>query len=336
MDFLCAVEVEDMCRLTTCCGCCSLEAGVILQGCLDCTFGSTLVVTATCLWSFAIMYPDLVEKQFYGEDSDKERTHVLIIVFMVAFTLHSVLLLIRAGVLLGAVFTKSSPLVMTGIVLSVVEIVLYLCLSICLFIFFNPVFGALAVLYVLITVHCLTLLVGYFLQLRSGLPDAMYHTGVAYSVPDYTTRHQAPGGIHVESSTPTRQSEYARGGNNALNLASTSVGPRPVKVGEPSSTATRQPMGSSQVPGTPLTAGEPPGYSISPSWKSETFLTIETPPSRDIGSTFTNKKPPGFTMGFHRTSLPTQKPPGYPMGPYRNTGTSFTNKDTSRLYHGSI
>lgn len=276
------VEVEDMCRLTTCCGCCSLEAGVILQGCLDCTFGSTLVVTATCLWSFAIMYPDLVEKQLYGEDSDKERTHVLIIVFMVAFTLHSVLLLIRAGVLLGAVFTNSSPLVMTGIVLSVVEIVLYLCISICLFTFFNPIVGALAVLYVLITVHCLTLLVGYYLQLRSGLPDALYHTGVASSVPDFTTRHQASGGIHVESSTPvlsTRQSEYATGGNNALNLASPPVGPRPVKVREASSTATRQPMGSAHVPGTPLMAGEPPGFSISPSWKSETFLTIETPPS---------------------------------------------------------
>lgn len=328
-----------MFRLTTCCGCCSLEAGVILQGCLDCTFGSTLVVTATCLWSFAIMYPKLVERQFYGEDSDKERTHVLIIVFMVAFTLHSVLLLIRAGVLLGGVFTKSSPLVMTGVVLSVVEIVLYLCLSICLFIFFNPIFGALATLYVLITVHCLTLLVSYYLQLRSGLPDALYHTGVAYSAPDYTTRHQAPGGIHVESSTPvssTQQSEYARGGNNALNPESPLMGPSPVKVGEPSSAATRQRMGSSQVPGTPLTAGEPPGYSISPSWKSETFLKIETHPSRGIGTTFTNKTNPGFTMGFHRTPLPTQKSPGYPMGPYKNTRTSFTNKDTSRLHHGSI
>lgn len=217
-----------MWRLSTCCGCCSLEAGVILQGCLDCTFGSTLVVTATCLWSFAIMYPDVVEKQIYGEDSDKERTHVLIIVFMIAFTLHSVLLLIRAGVLLGAVFTKSSPLVMTGIVLSVVEIVLYLCLSICLFIFFNSIFGALAVLYVLITVHCVTVLVGYYLQLRSGLPDTLYHTGVASSVLDYSTRPQAPGGIHVESSTPVsspQQSEYARGGNNALNLASPPRGP---------------------------------------------------------------------------------------------------------------
>lgn len=315
LDFVRAVEVEDMCRLTTCCGCCSLEAGVILQGCLDCTFGSTLVVTATCLWSFAIMYPDLVEKQFYGEDSDKERTYVLIIVFMVAFTLHSVLLLIRAGVLLGAVFTKSSPLVMTGIVLSAVEIVLYLCLSICLFIFFNPVFGALATLNVLITVHCLTLLVSYYLQVKSGLPDALYHTGVAYSVPDYSTWPQAPGGIHVESSTPvssTQQTEYARGGNNASPL----VGPRPVKVREPSSTATRQPMGSSQVPGTPLTAGEPPGYSISPSWKSETFLTIETPPSRDIGSTFTNKTPPDFTIGIPQNT--------------------FTNTKTSWIPHGSV
>lgn len=313
-----------MCKLTTCCGCCSLEAGVIIQGCLDCTLGSTLAVTAVWLWPLAIMYPELVESRYYGEGSEKERTHVLIIVFMVVFTIHSILLLIRAGVLIAAAFSKTAPFVMTGIVLTVIEIVLYLCFSICLFSYFNPIFGALTTLYVLITVHCLIVLIGYYLQLRSGLPDA-HHTGVVYSIPDNTARHQVPRGIHVEASTPVPFTGYARDRNDALNLASSPENQRPVIMGEPLSTPSRQSMGPSQGPGTPFTTGELPVYSISPSRKPEAPLPTGTPlgyhmsPSWDSGSTFTYKVTSRLHHGF--------------ITVFRN---AFTNKDFSRISHGPI
>lgn len=89
-------------------------------------------------------------------------------------------LLVRSGVVMGGAFCKSAPVVMVGVVITVVQLVANIGVSIFLCLFLNVLLGLVTILFTPITIYCLVTLISYFLELRDG---GAY--GGVYQAPGY-------------------------------------------------------------------------------------------------------------------------------------------------------
>lgn len=303
----------EMCRLNTFCGRFSLETGVIVQVLLSDASSVLMISFAFVLWMFYFFNSDL-----------EEEVRNLLFTFAVVFSVFPVILELRSGFLMGGVISKNPTLVLIGIALTVVELVSNLCFSIYLFFYFHPSVGAITVLCVPITLYCLVVLISYYLQLRAGLTCESVQTGVAYSVPDNSTRTTLPGTTvaTVYSGRPW----LARGAK--LNRAAAPVGSRPVMDGVSPSKPERTSTGPSQVPGTPFKTDTSPGYSMGLSKGPEIDLTKRThleyfmDPSRKPRILSSPEYPVGLPIGPKTTSS-IGALPGYPMDPSRKPRTKL-------------
>lgn len=168
-----------MCRLNSCYGCGSLKTGTVVQGSLDLLWASVMMFLAIILWlHYAVM---IALDDDSVEPFVPEEIRLLVLTYAIAFTVFPFLLLARAGILLSAAYKQSAALVMGGILITVVELVSILCLSVCSFMFFHPVAGAVPVLFVPITIFTLVPLISYYLQLRAGRTSDSVHVGVVSS-----------------------------------------------------------------------------------------------------------------------------------------------------------
>lgn len=176
-----------------------------------------MVFLAFILWLYYAVMIALDDDS--GERLFPEEIRLLVLTYAIAFTVFPFLLLARAGILLGAVYKQSAPLVMGGILNTVVELVSIVCLCVCSFMFFHPVAGAVTVLFMPITIFTLVPLISYYLQLRAGRTSDSVHVGVVYST------GQPPDGY-----TYTGQPWFARGAPDPVGPNSQPQGLRAPKV----------------------------------------------------------------------------------------------------------
>lgn len=203
-----------MCQVDTCCGCCSLETGVIVQASID--------ITLACINFFFVGPVVLV---FYVETKDCALGLFSLLAIVFLWTMG-----IRGGVLLGGALAKNAPLVMTGVVMTVIQLVISIVFCPLFFVLCGPISGGVwtvcLVLHIAIVVYSLVVLIAYHGKLKSGVSDAPQRTGVVYSVPGSPSNYGAPQ-PPPPTPPPPGYPHYPKWGNNPSNYRTPQQPPPP-------------------------------------------------------------------------------------------------------------